>query len=171
MNWTMTSPLALMLSLMIAAPALAKTEAAPETPARPTAPLWLISCSNQQNPDQLVCEFSQSIMLTELNQRVATASFTRAVGHDETNAAFMLPAGVSLPAGIAVSVDDAPVGELTYQSCDAQGCYATGSVDHAWLKAMRAGRQLVVGLTSRDGQAIRLVFQLDGFSKAESMLP
>ena len=175
--------LAVVLSLSSAAPLLAQDDtpsepAAPTDPATteqaapaPTAPLWLVTCSSQLDPGQLLCEFSQSIVTTQGNQRVATASFTRMAGSDETNAAFALPVGVLLPVGVSVSVDETKVGELIYQSCDAQGCYATASVDDVWLEAMRAGTTLVLDLQTREGQDVRLGFPLDQFSEAEAMLP
>ncbi|MCR9088902.1 MAG: invasion associated locus B family protein [Rhodobacteraceae bacterium] len=188
MTWKTLTALVAALSMANAAPLLAQAatasdEAAPaesapadagaadQAAAAPSAPLWLVSCSSQIDPERLFCEFSQSIVTTEGNQRVATASFTRMAGETETNAAFVLPTGVLLPAGVSVSVDDANVGELIYQSCDAQGCYASGSVDDAWLEAMRSGTTLLLDLKTRDGQDVRLGFPLDQFSKAEAMLP
>lgn len=177
MTWKTPMVLATALSLSSAAPLLAQDEPAPDAaPAEqaaqaPTAPLWLVSCSSQLDPEQLFCEFSQSIVTTQGNQRVATASFTRMAGATDTNAAFALPTGVLLPAGVSVSVDETKVGELTYQSCDAQGCYATGEVDDAWLSAMRTGTTLVIDLKTREGQDVRLGFPLDQFATAEAMLP
>lgn len=183
MNWKTPLALAAALSLSSAAPLLAQAETQTDgsttgdaagteqaAPA-PTAPLWLVSCSSQPDPERLFCEFSQSIVTTQGNQRVATASFNRMSGADETNAAFVLPTGVLLPAGVSVSVDETKVGELTYQSCDAQGCYATGEVDDAWLDAMRAGATLVVDLKTREGQDVRLGFPLDQFTATEALLP
>ena len=156
--------------------ALAQDAAAPAAEAQsaaPASPLWLMSCSNQMQPEQLLCEFSQSIVLTQGNQsqRVATASFNRVAGQSETNAAFTLPYGVSLPDPVKVLVDDKEVGSLTWRSCDPGGCYADAQVDESWLQAMRNGQELIASLKGRDGRDLSFTFRLDGFTKAEEMLP
>ncbi len=141
--------------------------------AAPAAPLWLMSCSNQMQPEQLQCEFSQSIVVVQGNQRqrVATASFSRVAGQSEVNAVFTLPHGVSLPNPVRVLVNDKEVGTLAWQTCDMGGCYASGQVDKAWLQAMRAGKTLSAALKARDGSDLSFSFQLNGFTKTEGMLP
>ncbi|MBJ6135182.1 invasion associated locus B family protein [Ochrobactrum sp. Q0168] len=137
------------------------------------APLWLMSCSNQLQPEQLLCEVSQSIVMRQGNQsqRVATASFTRVAGKPETAAAFTLPYGVSLTDPVKILIDEKQVGSLTWQSCDAGGCYADAKVDAQWLKALRDGKTMTTALKSRDGRDLAFSFQLNGISKAEAMLP
>lgn len=169
-----TSAFALVAFLALTGP---QTSAAQEDaqPAAPSAmPMWLISCSNQVNVDELLCEFSQSIVLTNQagqSQRVATASFQRVVGATGIEAVFSLPFEVSLQDDVALLVDDAPLGSLAWQSCDAGGCYATGPVEESWMQAMRAGAQLGTALKARDGRDITFSFNLDGFSRAADMLP
>jgi len=149
-----------------------KAQAEKQT-AAPAQPLWLTSCSNRMQPDQLLCEFSQSIMLTkgEQRQRIATASFNRVVGKPQIDAAFTLPYGVSLSHQVKILVNDKDVASLNWQSCDAGGCYAGAPVDKPWLQAMRNGKELSATLRSQDGRDIKFSFKLDGFSKAEAMLP
>src|SRR5690606_18032678 len=131
------------------------------------------SGSNQAQPDQLQCEFSQSLVLSQGNQRqrIATASFNRVARKPETNAVFILPHGVSLPNPVKVLVDDKEVGMLTWQTCDANGCYASALVDKVWLQAMRAGKKLTAALKARDGSDLAFSFELNGFAKTEAMLP
>lgn len=151
--------------------------ASPDQPAEqnaaPAAPLWLTSCSNQVQTEELLCEVSQSIVLRQGNQtqRVATASINRVAGKSETNAFFTLPYGVSLPDAVKILIDDKQVGTLAWQSCDTGGCYASAKVDAAWLKAMRDGKTMTANLKSRDSRDLTFSFQLAGISKAESLLP
>lgn len=138
------------------------------------APMWLISCSNQVNFDELLCEFSQSIVLTNQagqSQRVATASFTRVAGRTETEAVFSLPYEVSLGDDVTISVDEIVLGILSWQSCDAGGCYASGPVDKEWMQAMREGTQIAAALKDRAGRDIAFSFALDGFAAAADMMP
>lgn len=180
MIWNTATTLAVALTLLGGAEAVAQDEAAAAAPATsetaaeaapPAPPLWLMSCSNQANPDELLCEFSQSLIVSQGNQRLATASFNRVAGSAETGAVMTVPVGVALADGVTVAVDDAPVAKMGYDSCDGQGCYASGPVDDGWLSAMRAGNQLTATVKGRDGRDIALTFQLTGFSKAEGMLP
>ena len=134
-------------------------------------PLWLISCSNQADPAQLLCESSQSLIVAQGSQRLATASFQRVAGQDRTQAVLTVPFGVSLAQGVTIAVDDATVGTLTYDSCDGQGCYATGDVDAEWLQRMRDGTAMSASVTDREGRQISLSFQLTGFTASEALMP
>jgi len=157
------------LAMTTIQPAAAQEAAEPAAP-----PMWLISCSNQASFDELLCEFSQSIILTNQagqSQRVATASFTRVVGATGFDAVFSLPYEVSLQDDVTLSVDETMLGTLSWQSCDAGGCYARGPVANAWMQAMRAGHQLSAALKARDGRDITFTFALNGFSRAADMLP
>jgi len=160
--------------------ASAQDQAAPGTDAQPAeesagpaAPLWLTTCSNQLQTEELLCEVSQSIVLRQGNQsqRVATAAINRVAGKSETSALFTLPYGVSLADPVRVLVDDKQVGTLGWQSCDAGGCYAGAKVDAAWLKALRGGKTMTAAFKARDGRDLTFAFQLAGISKAEAMLP
>lgn len=176
MIWNVTTALAMAAALLTGAEAVAQDEgaaqaAAEAAPAEAQGPLWLMSCSNQANPDELPCEFSQSLVVAQGNQRLATASFSRSAGKPATRATMTVPVGVALSEGVSVAVDDKPVATLPYDSCDGQGCYASAAVDEGWLAAMRAGKVLTATVRGRDGGDIALGFQLQGFSKAEAMLP
>lgn len=148
-------------------------DAAPAAAPQDEAPLWLISCSNQMNPDELLCEFSQSIILTQGGQsnRLAAAAFTRVAGQSATNALFSLPFEVSLADPVRVSVDGETAGTLAWQTCDGGGCHASGPVDEGWLQAMRIGRQMEAIVKARDGRDLSFDFQLKDFSRTEKLLP
>ena len=153
--------------------ALAPQPVAGETASAPAGPLWLMSCSNQANVRELLCEFSQSLVVTqgEQSQRVATAAFTRKAGSTKLNAAFVFPYGVSLPKGVKVSVNGAEISTLTWQSCDLGGCYATGEVGQPWIDAMRRGSEMSTTLSNIAGRELNFKFQLSGFSETLNMLP
>lgn len=138
---------------------------------QPEAPLWLISCSNAMNPQNLTCEFSQSIVLAQDNRRVATVSFARDVGQAEYTGVFTLPVGLFLPAGVTVSVDGQEVARADFETCTIQGCQTTAPVDPAWLDAMRAGEEMSLAVESLDRNPISFAFQLRDFTETEALLP
>lgn len=134
-------------------------------------PLWLVSCNNQNDPERLMCEVAQSIVLSEDNRRVATAAFVKPAGEDELTAVFTLPVGLYLPAGLKLTVDETALGELAFQSCDGQGCYATRTADETWPQAMSEGTELKITIESQDRQTIDFTFPLEGFGQSLDLMP
>ncbi|TCS61498.1 invasion protein IalB [Primorskyibacter sedentarius] len=141
------------------------------TMASAQAPLWLVSCNNQNDPARLMCEVAQSIVLSEGNQRVATAAFVKPAGDAEHTAVFTLPVGLYLPAGLKLSVDDQDLGELAFQSCDAQGCYATGAAGETWPVTMAEGEELKITIQRQDRQTVNFSFPLEGFRESIDIMP
>lgn len=143
-------------------------------PRQPEAPLWIITCSNETNPEELLCEFSQSIFLTAQNgqiQRVGTLSFARAAGQSDTTAFLALPLEVSLAEQVRIAVDERDLAVLSWLSCDNARCYATADVDDAWMAAMRQGSELTAHFRTRDQQEVNFGFRLQDFTRSEAMLP
>ena len=168
---SLASGWALLCAALASWPVGAQEQAAPAAPPASEAPLWLISCSNQADPSVLTCEFSQSIVLTQGNQRVATASFVKDAGQPEVTGVFTLPVGVHLPAGLTLSVDDAEMAQVPFLYCDAQSCRAEAEVEENWMDALRSGRELTLGVERADRRPVSFAFQLEGFSETEALLP
>lgn len=135
------------------------------------APLWLVSCNNQNDPARLMCEVAQSIVTSEGEQRLATAAFVKPAGDAELTAVFTLPVGLYLPAGLKLSVDGTELDALTFQSCDGQGCYATGTAGENWPQIMSEGTELNITIQSQDRQTIDFRFPLDGFAESIDVMP
>ncbi|AMY68931.1 invasion associated locus B family protein [Frigidibacter albus] len=147
---------------------------AQEATDQPQPPLWIIACSNENNPEELLCEFSQSIVMTAQNgqsQRVATLSFARMAGQADTQAFLALPLEVALTDQVQISVDGSERATLAWQSCDNSSCYATADVDEAWLAAMRKGAEMTAQFKARDQREVNFGFQLRDFLRTEQMLP
>ncbi len=160
-------------AVLAMAPAMSGAQEAADPPA-PPPPKWMVSCSNQLDFDKLRCEISQSIVVSTQagqSQRVAVASFIRAVGATETEARFLLPYDVSLRDEVTVSVDAAALGTLPWLSCDAGGCFAGGPMPDAWMQAMRGGAELAAALKTRDGRDVTFTFTLEDFSRISDLLP
>lgn len=159
----------LLLACSTAAPAQEATD-----PSQPQPPLWIIACSNETDPDELLCEVSQSIVMTAQNgqsQRVATLSFARAAGQADTQAFLALPLEVSLTEQAQISVDGTERATFAWQSCDSSSCYATADVDEAWMAAMREGTEMTAQFKARDQRDVSFAFQLRDFLRTEQMLP
>jgi len=134
-------------------------------------PLWLISCSNTLDPGTLTCEFSQSIVLTEENRRLAAAFFVKDVGAPGLTGVFVVPTGLHIPAGVAVSVDGAKVGDAVVDTCTPEECRATASIGDEWLAAMRGGREMTLEVEAADRRPVSFTFQLEDFAVTEALMP
>lgn len=136
-----------------------------------SAPLWSVNCSNLVNGSELVCEMTQSIVLTENNQRLTAIAFVKSAGKDETETVLTLPFGLLFSEGLVASVDGTEVARLEFLTCEAQGCFARSPVSEEWMSAMRAGDQLKIEGKNRVGDPISFGFNLAGFSKVSDLLP
>ncbi|CUK17791.1 Invasion protein B, involved in pathogenesis [Ruegeria denitrificans] len=135
------------------------------------APPWSVNCSNLVNGSELICEMTQSIVLTENNQRLTSIAFIKAAGNDEIETVLTLPFGLLFSEGLVAKVDDTEVARLEFLTCEAQGCFARSPVSPEWISAMRAGKQLQIDATNRIGEPISFGFDLTGFSKVSGLLP
>ncbi|CUH45356.1 invasion associated locus B family protein [Ruegeria atlantica] len=132
---------------------------------------WSVNCGNPDNGTELVCEMTQSIILTESNQRLTSISFVKTARKGETETVLTLPFGLLLSEGLIAKVDDAKVAALDFLTCESQGCFARSSVSIEWMSAMRAGNQLTIQGKNSTGDPISFGFDLTGFSKIFDVLP
>ncbi|NOD68834.1 MULTISPECIES: invasion associated locus B family protein [unclassified Ruegeria] len=135
------------------------------------APLWSVNCSNLVSDGELVCEMTQSIVLTENNQRLTSIAFVKSAGKDEVEAVLSLPFGLLFAEGLVASVDGSEVAQPAFLTCEAQGCFARSPVSSDWMSAMRAGDQLTIAGVNRVGEPISFTYDLAGFSAISDLLP
>lgn len=132
---------------------------------------WSVNCGNPGNGTELVCEMSQSIVLTENNQRLTSVAFVKPARKDETEAVLTLPFGLLFSEGVIAKVDDVEVARLEFLTCEAQGCFARSAVSTEWMSAMRAGKQFTIESKNTARDPISFGFDLTGFSKVSDILP
>jgi len=77
-----------------------------------------------------------------------------------------LPLGLYLPAGVAIHVDDAKVGDFPVQTCDASGCYISGPLPADLLVRLGAGRSLKFSFQNLARETIDVSMPLAGFATA-----
>ncbi|WP_160175179.1 invasion associated locus B family protein [Ruegeria halocynthiae] len=135
------------------------------------APPWSVNCSNLVTGGELVCEMTQSIVLSESNQRLASVAFVKTAGKDEAEAVLTLPFGLLFSEGLVAKVDDTEVANLEFLTCEAQGCFARSAVTSEWMSAMRAGNQLKIEAQNSAREPISFGFDLTGFSQTSDLLP
>ncbi|MCU0831473.1 MAG: invasion associated locus B family protein [Rhizobiaceae bacterium] len=131
-------------------------------------PAWIVTCSNANPSAIFACIMQQSLQMQDTGQRIASVTIRK--DGEQAFAIIQLPHGVSLSAGVDVSVDDGPVAKLPIESADQNGSYARLLMDDATSKAMRAGTILRIVATSMTGEQLKLEMSLSGFSKSQDIL-
>jgi invasion protein IalB len=82
----------------------------------------------------------------------------------------LLPLGISVQAGAAVSIDDAPQVPMALQRCTNAGCESLLAVDDALLQKMKQGKILKVGFNAGT-KTLVVPVPLKGFDQAMAKLP
>ena len=77
-----------------------------------------------------------------------------------------IPLGLFIPAGVTVDVDGTLPQKLELQTCDRNGCYASGALPANVIAAMGKGKKLNVVFQSLSKQPVTLPMSLAGFQGA-----
>jgi invasion protein IalB len=113
----------------------------------------------------LSCTLEQRVVLRETGQQLARVAVQTAGPEPRTPALLIhLPLGLSIAAGVSLSVDGSAPRQLPIQTCDAGGCYAGSTFDAELLAALQRGSNLKLDFQNLQRQPISVDFRLDGFS-------
>ena len=149
--------------LSAAAPAFA--EDAPAQPARP-APSWGASCESASRNAPLSCAMEQRAFISGSGQLVAAMS-VRVPGDTRKPVLLIrLPLGLSIEAGVTVSVDGADGSKFPLQTCDASGCYASAALPEALGTALARGQTVDLIFAGLDKRPLKVSLPLTGFAAA-----
>ncbi len=147
-------------------PALANAPAAAPAGPATAATGWVVNCSAPQGNAKILCEMSNTVVITSLNQRfvaVAVRSESEKGGYVLVGT---LPHGVVFTSGIIAKVDDKDVGELDPLTTDQQGAYARLALSSEVLTAMEKGKNLTLVFDGLGGQKFTVALSLSGFGAA-----
>jgi len=156
-----TLPLAFALAILAPTGALAQST---DTGATPNP--WGTQCSGQSRLGVLECSMEQQLVLQETGQFLARILIRVPSDADAPVYLIQLPLRISIPVGISLSVDEVPLSNLSFQTCDATGCFAGGTMSSQNIQAMKAGNNLTLNFDDGANRPISLDFSLQGFSKA-----
>jgi invasion protein IalB len=139
---------------------------APATPPKAEeAPGWAVNCKSAPNDKGLECRLSQTIV-TQNGQVITDVTFRIPADKKEPEAIVRLPLGILLSAGATLQVDDKAPQNLTFRTCDQNGCYARMSVSPEILATIQKGKQLQVSFQNLAEKSITVPLSLTGFSDA-----
>ncbi|MFO1122063.1 MAG: invasion associated locus B family protein [Hyphomicrobiales bacterium] len=160
--------LAVAVALLVGpAPAVLAQEAPASAVTKPPAANWASSCSAPSRTAPLSCTLEQRVVLRETGQQLARIAVQTSGPEPRTPGLLVhLPLGLSIAAGVSLSVDGASPRKLPVQTCDANGCYAGSTLDPDLLTALQRGRDLTLTFEDLQRKPISVGFRLDGFSAA-----
>ncbi|WP_321337007.1 invasion associated locus B family protein [Breoghania sp.] len=156
-----SATLALSLS-MVAAPALSQEKAAATSPAR----LWSVTCADAASGKGSQCQMVQTLAMKNTGQRLLTIAVQKQETEGHPRLIVGLPHGVFFPGGVSVAIDEGKKSPVTVQTSDANGAYATETLDDKMLEALRKGSQLNVEFESGSREKLEIPVSLKGFAEA-----
>lgn len=125
---------------------------------------WTQRCNEEGDKH---CEVFQRLVTQDTNQRLVEF----AVGYPkelkgEAQAVILLPLGVLVSEGIALSVDGKKTAQAPFRTCVATGCIVAANLPEEFLKEMKTGK--VMGLSfieGGSGKQLNVGISLEGFGE------
>lgn len=135
---------------------------------------WRVRCSPAQNAEgasqPTICEAYQVVLREDPQQPILEVVIAFPPNQENAVGAIIVPLGVLLPAGIAVSIDDKPLGKLPYQRCGVKGCLGQFIFTPEQFKAWRSGSKGQVTITHGSGKELAVPLSLLGFTDATNAI-
>lgn len=169
--------LSLLAALVLAAPLAAAQEGADAGDeldvSEETFEDWRVRCEQPaEGPGEERCFMFQNLVMKDSQRQLLNfaIAFPDPEAEDPT-AVIMVPLGVSLPAGLALTASEGqePL-KVPYQHCIAMGCRAVMPLEGAQVAAMKAGREAQVGFADGTGRTVQVPVSLSGFTAAFNTL-
>ena len=108
----------------------------------------------------------QNAILTKTGQVVVVVAI-RVPGDTRAPIAFVqLPLGLNLQTGAKFQVDEGKAVDLSIQTCENRGCYASTPIAPELLAAMKSGKQLKVSFQNLAKETITIPMPLADFAAA-----
>jgi len=136
------------------------------------APVWQKICGNANKAE--TCRISQQLFISQKGKdgkqkaggRILGLTVLYAGEKRAPHLSISLPLGVDLRPGAVLKVDKGKDIPVQYLRCTQAGCDASLKLDDTYLKALKAGNNLLVGFRPwGSGKTTVLKASLTGFSK------
>lgn len=124
---------------------------------------WQVRCE-QIKGDSKTCVMSQQALMQNSGQRLMQVNIGKK--DDGTQMTFVLPLGISLPAGATLQLAEDNVMPLVIGFCTQAGCFVNQKLDKSLIDAISAQESVSVGLETNDGQVIDVPLSSKGFGDA-----
>jgi invasion protein IalB len=135
-------------------------------PTGPSGPGWISKCVSESRKSPIECSIEESLAIASSGQLVAAVAIKVQPKEREPIRAIKVPAGLYLPAGLNLQVDDGKLQSIPLQTCDAQGCYGEIPVNSNLIAALETGKKLSLTFQNMAKATVLLPFPLDNFAVA-----
>jgi invasion protein IalB len=126
---------------------------------------WEVKCATPAKATEAVCEMSKQVVVAKSRQLITRVSL--ASGKDDSFVLrVLLPHGLSLADGVALSVDDGEPRKLAFTTSIGAGVIARMAADAEIMSAMKAGNTLKIQAKSRAEKDLSLTVSLKGFGSS-----
>lgn len=132
---------------------------------------WQVRCNEAEEGQEAKtgkgnCEVVQRLSIQETGQRLIELAIGYPDDKENARGVFILPTGVLLEPGIAMSIDDNEPMSFKVRYCLPNGCFAFLNLNEDVLATLRKGKVINVDMMQMNGQKLRVPMPLNGFSKA-----
>lgn len=131
---------------------------------------WIARCEASTEERQGGCFIIQDLVLREGGQRVLQVAVGFVPGSETPIAALSLPLGMSLPAGIVITVDAAAPLHFPVERCEPRGCRAGTPLSPTFLDRMAAAPRMSVRFNDQKRQPVDVQVSLEGFAEGLASL-
>jgi len=125
---------------------------------------WVVQCGKDSKSGKKFCRMQQSLRFKKTGQRLLAVIIQPQTIDPKLAILLSLPHGLYLPAGAAFKIDDGEKYTLVIETCDVEGCYASGGLTEKQVAEMKKGKQILVGFLANNKKSITIPVTLSGFS-------
>ncbi len=127
---------------------------------------WAVQCGEDPKTKKKFCRMQQSLRFRQTGQRLLAVVIQPQTIEPKIAILFSLPHGLYLPAGTAFKIDDGEETRMLIETCDVEGCYASGGLTEKQVAAMKKGKKLRVAFQASNKKPINIPVDLAGFTEA-----
>ena len=127
---------------------------------------WSVQCGEDRKTGKKFCRMQQSLRFKKTGQRLLAIIIQPQAIEPKLAILLSLPYGLYLPAGTAFKIDDGEQTRMVIETCDAEGCYASGGVTEKQVAAMKKGKKILIGFQASNKKPITIPVTLEGFTAA-----
>lgn len=137
---------------------------------------WQYRCIVLEQIDQApACELSQSVMVEQDDQQVevlniALSRADDAAGNVGWALVILTPQDVHLPSDFGLTLGAATPQIVRYRNCNQSGCWVVVPADEQVLGGMKRALEGAANFRLLNGQVVRVVFSLRGFTRGFAAL-
>lgn len=127
---------------------------------------WAVQCGEDPKTKRKFCRMQQSLRFKKTGQRLLAVVIQPQIIEPKIAILLSLPHGLYLPAGAAFKIDDGKETRMIIETCDVEGCYASGGLSEEQVAAMKKGNKLRVAFMANNKKPINIPVDLSGFTAA-----